>query len=279
MAKTELKYKTFQQLLDEVITDFHTLSLEGMIDSSQLIRVAQRVNYELGLRIHKPKDVILEITNGKARLPLDFYVLNHANICGTYTVQEPVISGTHIEEKVLNPYYENNNPCSVGTCISPCGNYINLVQKLQFETRTYDVFFPLHVDEGRLVSKDCPNTRIESTNYGKLKDGFLFTNLQTGNVHMNYMGNMEDEDGNLLVLDHPMINEFYEYALKQRILENLMMNGEDVMQRISLIEQRMRAARNNALSIANTPDYAEMEKLWETNRKAQYARYYAMFHR
>jgi hypothetical protein len=91
------------------------------------------------------------------------------------------------------------------------------------------------------------------------------------------MGNLEDEQGNLLVYDNPLINEFYEYALKQRILENLYLNGEDVSQRISLIEQRLRAARNNALTITNMPDYEELKNVWETNRKAMYGKYYAMF--
>ena len=58
MGKTELKYKTFDELLSEVTSDLYTFDLEGMIDPAQLIKVAQRVNYELGLRIHKPKDVV-----------------------------------------------------------------------------------------------------------------------------------------------------------------------------------------------------------------------------
>jgi hypothetical protein len=74
-----------------------------------------------------------------------------------------------------------------------------------------------------------------------------------------------------------MINEYYEYAIKQRILENMYINGEDVVQKLSLIEQRLRGARNNALSIVNTPDFAEMKKLWEVNRKAQYHKYVDMF--
>jgi len=65
--------------------------------------------------------------------------------------------------------------------------------------------------------------------------------------------------------------------MKQRILENLYMNGEDVVNKIQLIEQRLRPARNNALSIVNTPDFEEMQQLWETNRKAQYYKYYDMF--
>lgn len=279
MALTELKYKTFDQLLDEVLTDFSMYNLEGMIDPTQLIKVAQRVSYDLGLRIYTPKDAILNIEKGRARLPLDFYVLNYANLCGKYTVTEPVISGTQIEERILDPSYTNDNPCSVKPCISACGNYVNLVQSLKSEIRTYEVFYPLNIKQGKLVSVDCPNTKTIAMNQAYLKDGFMYTDLEKATVHINYMGSLEDEEGNLLVLDHPYVNEYYEYALKQRILENLYMNGEDVSQRIQLIEQRYRAARNNALSIVNMPDYAEMEKLWETNRKAMYGKYYNMFKR
>lgn len=276
--KTELKYKTFDELMSEVTGDFKSYDMEGMIDPSELIKIAQRVNYELGLRIHRPKDAVLEVECNKAKLPNDFYVLNYANVCGRYTVSEPVISGTHIEERILDPHYTNDNPC-VKPCVSACGNYVNLVQTLKSEIRTYDVFHPLNVRAGKLVSKECPNVQTTSTNHAYLKDGYLYTNFDKATVHINYLGNLEDEDGNLLVLDHPLINEYYEYALKQRILENLYINGEDVVQKMQLIEQRMRAARNNALSIVNTPDYAEMEKLWETNRKAMYGKYYNMFKR
>jgi hypothetical protein len=276
---TELKYKKFSQLLDEVIVDFHTYNLEGMIEPQQLIKVALRVNYELGLRIHKSKDVVLEIEHGKARLPLDFYVLNFANLVGKYTVQDPVISGTHIEDRILTTIPDTDSCGRVQACKTNCGQYYNLVQTLKSEVRTYDEFFPLQIGMAKVVSTDCPNLHVKSANQAQIRDGFIFTNMETGKIHFNYIGNMEDDEGNLLVLDHPIINEFYEYAIKQRILENLMMNGEDVTQKVQLIEQRLRAARNNALSIANMPNFEEMRKLWEMNRKAMYGRYYNMFKR
>ena len=88
---------------------------------------------------------------------------------------------------------------------------------------------------------------------------------------------MEDEKGNLLVLDQPYCNEYYEYALKQRILENMIFSGEKVGQQLQLIEARLRAARNNALSFVNTPDFEEMRKIWEVNRRAHRSNYYDMF--
>jgi hypothetical protein len=88
---------------------------------------------------------------------------------------------------------------------------------------------------------------------------------------------MTNENGELLVPDLDLLNEYYEYALKQRIIENLYLNGEDVSQRMQLIEQRTKAARNAALSLVNTPNFREMEQLWWTNRRAQYSKYYDMF--
>lgn len=112
----------------------------------------------------------------------------------------------------------------------------------------------------------------------ELRNGYLYIiGIDTGTVYLNYLGNLEDEKGNLLVLDHPMVNEYYEYAIKQRILENLYMNGEDVVQKMQLIEQRLRPARSNALSMVNTPDFKEMYNLWKMNREAMYGKYYNMF--
>jgi hypothetical protein len=75
-----------------------------------------------------------------------------------------------------------------------------------------------------------------------------------------------------------MLNEFYEYAIKQRVLENMIMNGEAVnSNQIQIIEQRLRAARNNAYSLVNTPNFSELRRIWEVNRKAQYHNFYNMF--
>ena len=88
---------------------------------------------------------------------------------------------------------------------------------------------------------------------------------------------MENQGGELLVLDHPYCNEYYEYALKERILENMLFEGENVSQKLGYIQGKLRAARNNALGFVNTPDFKEMQKIWEVNRKAQYHNYYDMF--
>lgn len=286
---TELQYRTFDDLMTEVQADFHVYSNEGMIEPSQLIKVAQRVNYDLGLRIHKTKERIIDIENGKAKLPDDFYVMNYAMLLGSFTVKKKVPMGTQTEEVMVIPGETGSDVCShcqlpeqSCTCenviqTNDCGDSYTLVQKTKYESRTYTIYARIKFQPSKYLAQNCVNTKEEAVNEAQIKNGYVYTNIVNGQLYMSYEGSMEDDEGNLLVLDHPMINEYYEYAVKQRILENLSINGEDVARRMELIEARYRVARNQALGIVNTPTYAELKSIWEMNRKAQYSKYYDMF--
>jgi len=279
---TALNYRTFDQLLYEIGTDFVMYNNENLIEPAQLIKVAQRVNYDLGLRIHGTKEKILDIENRKVKLPDDFYVFNYAYLTSSYKVTYRANSGRETENVILENcpkcYKPESDCCCEATYVQECQNgekiFVQVVEKRKMETRIYDTFdrIKIAVDTGRT---DALNNTDGSTGY--IKNGFIYTNVETGKLFISYQGALEDDEGNLLVLDHPMINEYYEYAIKSRLLENLFINGEDVSQKIQLIEPRLRAARNNALSIVNTPDFAEMYQVWKMNRKAMYHKYYDMF--
>jgi hypothetical protein len=322
-----LRYRTFDQLLEDVSIDLNTFALENMIEPQTLIKLAKKLNYDLGLRINQQKEIILEVCHGKVKLPDDFYTFNFAFVCGEFEQRvgyDGWASGTNVQEV---PYQEvpsttdtcaaptvncrtcNSNPCNHtaacglnypiadpiptqydpnnpygDTCIAPrvfmnCkGEQYELVQIINTSNvRIYKNLIPLRMKASQEIECDCPNLYYNTVNQGWIKGGFLFTTFQTGKVYLNYQGQMEDDQGNLLVPDHDLINEYYEYAFKQRILENLYMNGEDVMQRLQLVEQRLRPARNQALTVVNTPNFKEMEQLWWTNRKAMYSKYYDMF--
>jgi hypothetical protein len=280
------KYRTFDQLLEDVTIDFSTYALEGMVEPQQLIKVATRVNYDLGLRIHRTKEIVLDVEHGKAKLPNDFAYLNYAFMCGEYTVSETMPSGTHVETDNPVPYVPDpgyTGPCDDPTCndvcvIKSCDTEYQLVQKVgPTSYRTFTAFMPLRIQNVNDSTCDCPNIGEQASDIAEIKDGFLITNFTTGKVYISFQGAMEDAEGKLLVLDHPYCNEYYEYALKQRILENMLFAGENVQGQLGLIEQRLRAARNNALGFVNTPDFAELQKVWWMNRRAQYHNYYNMF--
>lgn len=322
-----LKYRTFDSLLEDVSIDLNTLALENMIEPQQLIKVARRLNYDLGLRINQTKEAVLEVCHGRVKLPDDFYVWNYGMVCGEYTVMTGYggqVSGTNIQEV---PYREfpatvdqcalptvncrtcNSNPCNKtaacdlnhpivdpipteydpnnpygDTCIAPrvfmnCkGDKYEIIQVINpVQSRVYKSLVPLRMKQSQNIDCECPNLYYNTANQGWLKDNYLYTTFQTGHVYINYQGEMTDENNNLMVPDHELINDYYEYALKKRIIENLALNGEDMAQKLQLIIPEFRAARNAALSLVNTPNFKEMEKVWWTNRRAQYAKYYDMF--
>ena len=283
------KYRTFTQLMEDVSIDFSTYALEGMIEPQQLIKVATRVNYDLGLRIHRTKEVVIDIEHGRAQLPMDFAFLNYAFRCGSYTINNTMPSGTHVETFNDVPYVPSPgemSPCSEDdTCKDVCviktcddENSYQLIQRVgPSNFRTFTDWTELRISGVNDNVCFCPSLGAQALDIAELKDGFLLTTFKTGKVYLSYQGAMENSLGELLVLDQPYCNEYYEYAIKQRILENMVWNGENVSQQLQLVESRLRGARNNALGFVNTPNFSEMRKMWDVNRRAQYHNYYNMF--
>jgi hypothetical protein len=302
-----LKYRTFDDLVSDVAIDFEKFDIEGMIQPQTLIKIARKVNYDLGLRIYQTKEVVLEVEKGFVKLPDDFYVFNFGLLCGEYEEKVLLPQGTHVEERLLTPEYkwqpDTIDTCTIQTATPKCqtcnastdpcncaipkpcvqldckGNEYSLVQILSYATRTYKFLRPLRMLANAMsIDCDCPNLYWQSPDSAWIQDGYLYTNFPTGKVYMNYQGNLQDDNGNLLVPDHERLNEYYEYALKKRILENLIMNGESITQmQVQLVEDGYKRARNDAKSLVNTPNFAELKKLFESNRKAQYHKYFDMF--
>ena len=58
-----LRYRTFDQLLEDVTIDLSSFALENMIEPQQLIKLAKKVNYDLGLRLNQTQ--LLSVMNMK----------------------------------------------------------------------------------------------------------------------------------------------------------------------------------------------------------------------
>jgi hypothetical protein len=280
-----LKYRTFESLLEDVKVDLKSLTTDGSIDASQLIKVATRINYDLGLRIYMTKERLLYVEKGRVRLPDDFYVMNFALICGEHTETFSTPQGTNIQEVLpeYRPWVEANYCSDISlpsqpVCLTQCGTTYQLIQVINNQTRTYKTFAPIRFRNSQFVDCDCPNLHNSSAkDEAWIKDGWIYTNFDEGKLYINYQGTLENDEGGLMVPDHPYLNEYYEYGLKKRIVENLIMDGVNLAPQLQLIQGEYRAARNNALSFVNTPNFSEMEKVWAMNRKAMYGKYYDMF--
>lgn len=288
-----LKYRSFDQLMEDVQIDLSSFALENMIEPQQLIKLARKINYDLGLRINQTKEAVLDVCHGRVKLPDDFYVWNYGLTCHERTEHvgyDGMAGGTNIQEVPNIPVKYQEYPGGIEYCNSATvpnapnvfinckGESYELIQVVHPGlTRKYTALVPLQMKASQNIDKDCPNLYHNGPDQGWIKDGFLFTTFQEGTVYINYQGELLDENGNLMVPDHPRLNDYYEYAFKKRILENLYLNGEDVAQRLQVILPELKDARVNALNLVNTPNFKELEEIWWTNRKAQYSKYYDMF--
>lgn len=302
---SSLKYRTFDELLADCMVDFRKYNLEGLIEPAQLVKVARRCNYELGLRIYRTREVVLDVDRGRAKLPDDYYAFNFALLLGRHSEKVYLPQGTQMEERIVGiaPEYQVAPPKDIDFCADPVikeadecmqccdcpdsctitckGEIVQLVQKLKYETRVYEQIVPVTLlDHTEDFNGFCDGKYWESPFSATIREGWIYTSFQTGKLYINYEGDMVDEEGNILVPDHELLNEYYEYAIKQRIIENLIMNDLEVSaDKLTFIEQRYRAARNNAMSLVNMPNFKELKSLFQANRNAFLSRYYDMFTR
>ena len=385
---TELQYRTFDELVDSVKIDIPTMDLENMIEPAQLLKVAARVSYDLGLKVNPLRSKTIEVVKGKAKLPSDFSVLNFALLCDNkntfynpfppkysyktycqgvidgqelmqgittatmntlYTETIDLIPGSNVithnlgtvdfivqaidmgtnqimdfnvdvlnsneidvisdatvtlpnirvslitgtDAESLRALWFDLNPCTPGVVVDTCKNTVSCTEVVKNDcgdtvvsckdkgcdcTHTYSTLIPLTINKTKTLSPDSFNLMTKCDFAIMLKNGFIQANFDEGTVYLNYQSLMEDDEGNLLVMSHPFVDEFYEYAIKQRIFENLVMSGDQrYMGQLQLVEQRLRAARLTALGFINTPDFSELKQVWEMNRKAQYNQYFDMF--
>lgn len=368
----ELKFRTFDQLLASVSTDLRMFAEEGQIEPAWLIKVARRVNYDLGLRIHQTKETIIDIEHGYAKLPEDFYVLDFALLLGKYReilsenykgrftenvnipceVPNPPSSNCHcwkvvagmggaqtniiycdsttasiyipegtmqicanqIESKpnltITTDHYcaptgiLNDWTCDVPAVCAPCattstllstntctpeqdpmfqrGVYsicgdecVKVLDHRRSEIREYEWSAPLFIESQKYLDPGSFNHELRSCGYkGQIKNGFLYTSVKCAKCFIAYQGELVDEEGNLLVLDHQEINTYYEDALKYEIFKNLWYSGEELEGKMKYAEDKMNKSRLRALSIVNMPNFMEIYETWKLNRKMAYSKYY-----
>jgi len=104
--------------------------------------------------------------------------------------------------------------------------------------------------------------------------------IKEGKLYLSYVTDMVNENGDLIIVDHPMINDFYEYSVKARMLENYMMNNDaDVSQRLKYAIDMRTIARNEAMKLADMPEYTEILEYAKGKRENFYNKYYKMFER
>lgn len=279
---TKLKYITLNQLMASVESDFSSYADNGMIDRGKVIKIVRKVNEDVGLKIFKEKETVIDIQNFKGELPEDFMLLQLALVCNaeSYTLNLPgSVLGTHTEEHVH--VVPTNTYCNTGACLESRNGCYWVTQTYKNKTIKYSNLQPVRITQRGLnvCSDNCPNQKWNKGLYEvDIDNGQITTGFREGKLYINYLSDMVNENGELLLLDHALVQPYYEYAIKKHLIENWMVNKQaDVYNLLPYYKNELKEARIAALNFTETIEYTEIQDVYRINRLRFYNRYHKMF--
>lgn len=287
----QIRYSTLDQLMASVESDLSTFADEGMINRGIAIKVVRKVNEDLGLKINKERHTVIEVKNHKADLPADFQYLQLAMMTGQreeYHTNAGETMGTLTEEHqapIVLPVTALCDPLAAGQQENSCGGHFYVTQRFQEKLVHHTNLRPVILSARSLRNcvADSPHN-FHRHNGGDasyeldIEDGFITTSFAEGTLYLNYLTDMTDEEGNVLILDHPLLTEYYEYSVKKHLMENWMLNtNTDIAQKLIYIKNEQKEARLRALNFVNTIEYSEIREFYRQNRLQFAKKYYRMF--
>ena len=271
-----MKYRKASEIIDQVAEDLSSYDDQGLIDYSKLYKVIRKCNATLGERINPEKQEMIEIKTFKGYMPSDFSSLNYAFKCTkeTTTVCNPP-AGFQIEYKTCSQCVEKK--CS--PCVSDCTGTYQIYQLLDDCWTQFTNLQVCRVTPRSAKSCDarCPNQFANSHEEFDIdSNGMITSNFENGTLYINYVGTMEDSDEELLVIDDPNIEPYYENELIKQVLKTVVYNKDaDVSQIYGDAKIEASRARTHALNYVSMFGYDEIRKSFQAERKRMYSKYFS----
>lgn len=263
----QLEYKTFDQLMASVEEDLTQYADNNLINRRNYIKVAKRINSDLGPKINRKSELCITVENFKAKVPLD--LLNVLCLVAT-SVQSfgktfPNIFGTKLvtntTEELVDKGFTPTTCAARITCENNCSYITKITQTSEIKYNSFYEIYPVGSSRN-FFDSNSPNISWVNSNYTLSMDESEMTfNFESGEIYLSYISNMTDEKGNLLVLDHDLVNGYYEASIKEKIFLDLWNNGEDCYQKyVDVRDVQLPKFRQEARRIVHTPEYKALRK-------------------
>lgn len=295
MILDHIKYITFSQLMSAVESDMDSFADSGMIDRSKYIKVVRKVNSDLGIRINQEKEAIVNIKNYRGVLPDDFEYLQLALLCEqtptkcqlSLSADAPKLVSCISSENFYNPCAACQTPCPEGSTASLCGSCYKIYEYQPLDvTYVYSNNTPVKLTKQtyKYCSTNCLNTLLHSNKYQYTLDLYdrviTLNHIKEGKVYINYITDMVNDNNEIIIVDHPLVNDFYEYSVKEKMLENFLLNSDaDVSQKLQYVREQKKNARTEAINFVDMPEYTEIVEYQKAKRENFYSRYFKSFER
>ena len=278
-----LRYKSFNSLMATVEEDLSKFADNNLIRRRRYIKTAKKCNATLGIKLNKIKQYVVSIENGKGDLPPDFYrgisafLICQQSLGWLYAPTLGTLTQEYTKEEIIN----TGLPFEDYGCINSCGTgCFYVTRKYNDKELIYKDIQPVTISENSVpfFSQNSPNLDWYSQYQIDLDSNQITANFPEGQLYLSYICDMIDEKGNLLVLDHDLTNDYYEWAIKEAVLTDIVYNGDaDAVNLLKDARMITPIKRNEAMSIVLMPEY---QKLNDYTKKLESDFYYqqvAMF--
>ena len=261
----------------------------NMIEEDRIVKIIAECNEKLGERIYKSKSCKLIVKDYNAPAPSDLWKIE--NIFATSTINTGIgYAEGGVVFGATQAVYTDYAPSKIlsGDRIIPikcqstsCGDeqYVSTLDRKQAELQfkhIYPLILSGNVEDKITDYSPCRGWRGEYQ-VDLQNDEFRFS-FKEGEVYISYLGNMEDEDGEILIPFHPRLNQYYEYAVKEKILEDIYMNSEaDVMQKLQYVSQKKPAAYYDAWTFVQTAKAGQWSNMRKKRQQEYYNKWYKSF--
>lgn len=221
-AHNDTIFEPSDKLFSKVKRRLKTYNQAGLLDSNDFYDYVMEVLNELGVGGLMEEQGILEICNGKAKLPINFKSLYAATIC--------TATGSGNNPRLQNGYafftdttYQDTIPgCSIDCAPQSTGTKVivrEYVQGLE-NIYNYDLGCPLTIIT-YTPHKNCDPNSIATYN------GYVYTGFTSGSIYMKYYSYPIDCDTGLPLVPNVLsIQKAIEYKIIYESFLNWYLNDE-----------------------------------------------------
>jgi len=269
LKNVQYQYIPAQELINELKNELYSYFNQGSLDESHLYPRIKWCLGKMGLKIYPSKQDILFVDNYQAKLPRDFYKLQTAIGCFQVTDSNIDILQSKYEEVRIETLPECS--CSYDFCQDNCGMF-QIVQKFDTFTSTYNATQRLRVSEDArpYCTNECFVDQPLVGDQITVKNGRIHTSFASGKIYIEYLSNLETEDGDLMIPDSSTIREWIKDELRVICFRILYDNGGDFIQRYQNAKADLTISQMNAKSVYTRSEFSE----WYDLRKVLYSRFH-----
>ena len=264
-----------RSLLAEIQSELKQYDESGLLDYRSLNRWLKNEVKRFGANVMILTEKVVEVKNGKAILPEDFFSLNIAAKCDADShefnegCREDLQSSQYWTQRLETTYeWDNLSGSHKGVdykCIEEKIYHNNCA--ITFRYRNPQLLKLTKGIKRDICSNSCKNIKVRQAPWEmNILGETLNFNFKEGYVYLQYYGIPTDEEGDLYIPDVRSLEEYLIAYCKRKTLETLWLNDDDVnlVNKLSYMKQEERELFGLAMTQTK---FEALSKNWDEKIK------------